>query len=269
MSSVQPTTQDETTDSDKDRDSDSKSYSRRFLARLNRNLMKISKVKESIDSIWNSVPAVNLELPSSVIPDYRKYVQLGGRLINKTDKLTENLKDAMQERKKNSKKSQIQSKMEAKGKKQDEISFKDAMLETNDSITSFYTASQKLLVITENDMNSNALALDEFSSVVSPSVKKEEESMLSIFVKAYSKKFTTVGEEKRPVIRKDFVSRASIDSRTKSLVIGLRAATSGMSKLSRTQDLCNHLMQFPESRAVAVKVMFIYTMVTSNVFNII
>lgn len=59
--------------------------------------------------------------------------------------------------------------------------------------------------------------------------------------------------KKKPLIKKEFVSRSALESRTRSLVIGLKAATAVTSKTKRIQELSNHIKQHPLSRTLATK----------------
>ncbi|XP_055353718.1 calcium-independent phospholipase A2-gamma-like [Paramacrobiotus metropolitanus] len=52
----------------------------------------------------------------------------------------------------------------------------------------------------------------------------------------------------RPVI-----SQASIDTRTRALMTAIKKAKSDYSKLSRTEDLTNHLLQYPDAKIEAIK----------------
>ncbi|ESO82545.1 hypothetical protein LOTGIDRAFT_223198 [Lottia gigantea] len=57
----------------------------------------------------------------------------------------------------------------------------------------------------------------------------------------------------KPLIQKDFISRAVIDSRTRALVHSIHAAKSISSKITRTEEFCNHLLQHHNSRVIAYK----------------
>ncbi|XP_022105032.1 calcium-independent phospholipase A2-gamma-like [Acanthaster planci] len=52
---------------------------------------------------------------------------------------------------------------------------------------------------------------------------------------------------------KPVISKTSIDDRTKNLAIGICSATSNAMKLLKLERLCSHLMQYPESREMAIK----------------
>ncbi|XP_076468723.1 calcium-independent phospholipase A2-gamma-like [Babylonia areolata] len=64
---------------------------------------------------------------------------------------------------------------------------------------------------------------------------------------------SSTASNKKPVIRKDFVSRTAIEARTRALVASIRTAQSTSSKVSRTQDLCRHLKQYPSGRHEATE----------------
>ncbi|KAL5013924.1 hypothetical protein ScPMuIL_008194 [Solemya velum] len=126
--------------------------------------------------------------------------------------------------------------------------------DTNDGIGSYYDVTP----LTE-DKNLNA-----GDSIVHASKTTDEEFSMwqLLFSKAAAfglasadlpdgKPKTKV--EKKPVIRKDFVSRTALASRTLALVHALKLATSNISRLKRAEDLSAHLLQYPECRAHAVK----------------
>ena len=60
--------------------------------------------------------------------------------------------------------------------------------------------------------------------------------------------------KKREMLRKQTELKASVDRRTRALVISLKRATSDTSKLSRLDDFCNHLLQNPKTKTLATKV---------------
>jgi hypothetical protein len=90
--------------------------------------------------------------------------------------------------------------------------------------------------------------------------KLDEAGLWKLFGSAFSQTASSeVQQESTPVVRKDFVSKASIESRTRALVHNLKQASSMMSKLKRTEDLCTHLIHYPDSRTTAMKVhVFLY-----------
>ncbi|XP_045611711.2 calcium-independent phospholipase A2-gamma isoform X1 [Procambarus clarkii] len=54
-------------------------------------------------------------------------------------------------------------------------------------------------------------------------------------------------------VKKDTISKASIDARTRFLVKGLGDHLTEGGRLRRLEDLCNHLRQHPQAKGVAVK----------------
>ena len=63
-----------------------------------------------------------------------------------------------------------------------------------------------------------------------------------------------VMHKKREMLREQTEHKASIDRRTRALVMSLKRATSDTSKLSRLDDFCNHLLQNPRTKTLATKV---------------
>ncbi|KAK3581256.1 hypothetical protein CHS0354_032982 [Potamilus streckersoni] len=60
-------------------------------------------------------------------------------------------------------------------------------------------------------------------------------------------------QPKKHVIRQDFVSQSELERRTRDLVYNLKTAASNMSKLKRAEELCKHLLQYPDMRTEAIK----------------
>ncbi|XP_071533326.1 calcium-independent phospholipase A2-gamma-like [Panulirus ornatus] len=54
-------------------------------------------------------------------------------------------------------------------------------------------------------------------------------------------------------VKKDIVSKASIDARTRHLVKGLNNYLTETGRIQKLKDLCNHLRQYPQAKGVAVK----------------
>lgn len=67
---------------------------------------------------------------------------------------------------------------------------------------------------------------------------------------------TEAKKQKAEARRAEKISRLSLESRTKSLVQSLKAAHSLMSKMTRTEELCEHLIAHPECVWDASKVGF-------------
>ena len=61
-------------------------------------------------------------------------------------------------------------------------------------------------------------------------------------------------EKKKTVIRPEQVARISIDRRTRGLVLGLRNASSNVSCYTRLEELCKHIIQYPDAKYLATKV---------------
>lgn len=124
--------------------------------------------------------------------------------------------------------------------------FEQLMQDTHESVASFYDSN-----ITRKS-HSNVNNWNK-----SIPLKKEDVGFSKMVSWMYSKKelIETSGKpiEKKPVIRKDFVSRTAVENRSRALVSNLKLAKSEASKLSRMTDLCKHLMIYPASRSVIVK----------------
>ncbi|KAK7499907.1 hypothetical protein BaRGS_00008755 [Batillaria attramentaria] len=174
---------------------------------------------------------------------------------------------------------------ERRSKKQ---SFAKAMEETYSSVTSYYDTSA--VAIKSKSVTSSAAVTKSPSKAVSSAEPEsglqeydlEERSVSKIRPKSenrpppghltarevvsnfisyfpfwipfsFSAAAETVKNVKKPLIKKEFVSRSALDSRTRALVMGLKAATTTTSKKIRIQELNKHLRHHPLSVALAAK----------------
>ncbi|KAK7102866.1 calcium-independent phospholipase A2-gamma-like [Littorina saxatilis] len=132
-------------------------------------------------------------------------------------------------------------------------SFQKAMEDTHDSIVSFYHA-----YTTPDYVPSKPQEKPEGKASPKPSPKPviTETDVGWSFFRKFPLQFSdanSIPVKKKPLIRKDFVSRSAIEARTRALVTSLRSASSYTSKIVRTQDLCKHLKQFPSGRHEATE----------------
>ncbi|GAB1599087.1 calcium-independent phospholipase A2-gamma-like [Argonauta hians] len=127
--------------------------------------------------------------------------------------------------------------------------FEEMMKETHESVASFYesnkdfqtqTSKKPPLVATPDDLKKTEPNFNKLVSWVERSVKKDP-----------NEEKTAV--KKKPVIRKDFVSRTAVENRSRALVNNLKVAQSISSKITRIDDLNKHLMIYPASRSIAKK----------------
>lgn len=125
--------------------------------------------------------------------------------------------------------------------------FEQLMQDTHESVASFYDSNIVKKPISGTEIQDKPSHL-----------KKEEVGFSKMVSWMYTKKESveTKGRiiEKKPVIRKDFVSRTSVENRSRALVSNLKLARSDSSKLSRMADICKHIILYPASRSVIVKV---------------
>lgn len=124
--------------------------------------------------------------------------------------------------------------------------FEQLMQDTHESVASFYDSNIVKKPISGTEIQDKPSHL-----------KKEEVGFSKMVSWMYTKKESveTKGRiiEKKPVIRKDFVSRTSVENRARALVSNLKLARSDSSKLSRMADICKHIILYPASRSVIVK----------------
>ena len=60
--------------------------------------------------------------------------------------------------------------------------------------------------------------------------------------------------QKKLPIRREMIAKGSVDRRTRGLVIALKQAPNNMSRLIRLEELCKHLLQYPDAKNMALKV---------------
>ncbi|XP_014778854.1 calcium-independent phospholipase A2-gamma [Octopus bimaculoides] len=131
-------------------------------------------------------------------------------------------------------------------KTKDLSTFEEMMKETHESVASFYESkknvrsqvSAKSISTASEDLNKNEPNLNKLVSWVTVKKDLDEEK-------------TDV--KKKPVIRKDFISRTAVENRSRALVNNLKLAQSISSKITRIDDLNKHLMIYPASRSIAKK----------------
>ncbi|KAL3851865.1 hypothetical protein ACJMK2_015566 [Sinanodonta woodiana] len=139
-------------------------------------------------------------------------------------------------------------------------SFERHIEDINHSIISFYdtTAVMKQKTL-QPPVSANVENVTKHVKNTTDKDDKEEESkwpyltdLTSFFVP--QKKVSTVeARPKKHVIRADFVSQRELERRTRDLVSNLKTAASNMSKLKRAEELCKHLLQYPDMRTEAIK----------------
>ncbi|XP_052087063.1 calcium-independent phospholipase A2-gamma-like [Mytilus californianus] len=218
------------------------------------NSHPVTKIKNNVSWMMN-----NIKVPQITIPDWRKFAPEEMNFTESVRKNKDKIVDSLVLKKQQFKKLQM-----AKKQKSDETksssppetkscAFSSHIQEHNDSIVSFYDTSSL-------HVESQAAIKVKVNEEVIPSDTKADskvdEAWLSRMVGLAFFSSAPVSEaqqDSKPVVRKDFVSKASIDSRTKALVHNLKQASSQVSKLKRTEDLCSHLIQFPDSRTIAMK----------------
>lgn len=137
--------------------------------------------------------------------------------------------------------------MKVAAKSKNLSTFEQLMQDTHESVASFYDSNIVKKPISGTEIQDKPSHL-----------KKEEVGFSKMVSWMYTKKESveTKGRiiEKKPVIRKDFVSRTSVENRSRALVSNLKLARSDSSKLSRMADICKHIILYPASRSVIVKV---------------
>jgi len=72
--------------------------------------------------------------------------------------------------------------------------------------------------------------------------------------KASEVKKETSAVQKQATVRRQLVTRSSIDRQTRGLVMCLRDARTSTSQLVRLEELCQHIAQYPDCTGIAVKV---------------
>ena len=139
--------------------------------------------------------------------------------------------------------------------------FFTAMSNVDESIRSYNmqrkgSTSDNEVKVKENaaHFSSTTDSTSSVSSVMSKAGQTISETW-KIFTPARSTDVKAPVTKKPPIVRrKNAMARASINRKTRHLVTALKLAGSNASKLIRLEDLCSHLIEYPESTAVATKV---------------
>lgn len=130
---------------------------------------------------------------------------------------------------------------------QSAYSLEKTVTQINQSIISFYDTS-----CARKTPSSQRLLSPKLSSYSKGAAEfQEDEQTAGDTPRAIGPLFpisqTTEAEKKKAEARRaEKISRLSLESRTRALVQSLKAAHSLMSKLSRTEELCDHLIAHPE-----------------------
>lgn len=228
------------------------------------NSHPLTRLKNNVSWVVN-----NVKVPSLSLPDFRKIDTSVRETIKKgTDKIMNDVTLKKQQWKKEQ--------MAKKKNTEDDRNFSAAskndaftthIEEYNECIVSFYdvTATNSHSEPVTNRKTLETLA-NKKGDTKAVEGKLDEAWLTRILGTTFfpgTASSVTTGDTK-PVVRKDFISKASIDSRTRALVHNLKQASSLMSKLKRTEDLCAHLIQYPDSRTTAVKVWIKFIMSSST-----
>ncbi|XP_072027477.1 uncharacterized protein [Amphiura filiformis] len=110
------------------------------------------------------------------------------------------------------------------------------------------------------DLDSPHLMVDTHHHIHKEKGSKEEYKSDAIIVAEQLLEHTepievkkTTPAKKTKTVLKPVVSKASIDSRTKTLATGIKMSESNSSCLIKLERLCNHLVQYPESTQIATQ----------------
>ena len=124
-------------------------------------------------------------------------------------------------------------------------SFEAALSQMNQSIVSFYDTS---CATNKESLPPSQIQAPQISNLAASVDETNEETIMS---KAIGPLFPSVPpseakKRKAEKRRAEKISRLSLESRTKALVQSLKSAHSMMSKITRLEELCEHLIAHPE-----------------------
>ena len=201
--------------------------------------------KSSLSSVFNGLGAFAANTPNRLAEEVSRLV---GRAKRKPDAGT-SVKDsentqivAPVEDTETTKHSVKAVQMPGPTPQREQHTLEQSIEDTNQGISSFF----------------HAYTLPQYVPAQPKKVRKpEEEVSWNVFRKIpipFMDSTAATPTKKKPLIRKDFVSRSAVEARTKALVSSLKTAVSYSSKLTRTQDLCRHLKQYPSGRHDATQV---------------
>ena len=153
--------------------------------------------------------------------------------------------------------------------KREQHNFEDAMLNAHESIKTYYLdmsskddesvsqpklpGSRSSTTATFPDVQQNAEA-PATSSLVNQLKQYIPSAPFNVLPGAKSPSKEETIQKKLDILRKQSEEKTATDRRTRALVMSLKRAKTDDSKISRLQDFCNHLLQKPRAKTLAVKV---------------
>lgn len=249
---------------------DSKELQQQTIVKALHQVHVSNWVKHGMNSIFNGLGAFASIIPKRISVELNRFVS----------RAEVNLSDAAKDRSKlqvvkpisevtlSPSEVSVRKKLSGKEKTRTEenvISFREqhtfekAMEDTHNSIVSFYDTSASIK--SAASVSPIVLPKDEHVGSNEKATAKEEDSSWNVFRQLQLPlpawpfgESSSQTEKKKPLIRKDFISRSSIESRTKAVVLSMKTATSTTSKLIRIREFCKHLQQYPSTQAIAAKV---------------
>ncbi|CAH1264903.1 PNPLA8 [Branchiostoma lanceolatum] len=202
---------------------------------------KTTKVKEMYDTASSSVLSVMSDLQRRVL-ELRDQINMP--TIKLPDVKLNDLKDAVRVSRLVNRKSAESSPPDYwNSKPHSEDSAQNATKEKSDATKDDMTAVHY----------SAAATVEEFIKVSKE--MEGEKQLVKVDEKAVKtlERSTRKSQDSMSRAKKDFVSKTSVNVRTRQLVRAMRQAGSGMARLLRVEELTRHLISFPEARLIAVK----------------
>ncbi|XP_050414521.1 calcium-independent phospholipase A2-gamma [Patella vulgata] len=235
MATYQQTYHNHTISQKPEKDEKDKNKNKSTMETIKEQLKSIQKMKDSISGAVVQFGAITAAIPRGITSDFQKYIPFVG-----DSSVRERTMKPVVRRKKI-----ISNNVSAD---REQHTFEKAMLDTQESISSFYDQTN-----THQYLRSPVAMVKGTNT---ENVDKETTNLIrNVLITASARTDPTNQPEKvkKPLIQKDFVSKSAIDSRTRALVHAIKAAKSSMSKLTRTEELCKHILQYPNSRTVAYR----------------
>jgi calcium-independent phospholipase A2-gamma len=131
--------------------------------------------------------------------------------------------------------------------------FAEAMKSTQESIQTFCSSNTN--TTSQNQMK-NA------STYIANVIPENKENFLMRPLSAIRQLIPSQGSndkqgppavQPKKMVKRETVAKTTIDRRTRALIMTLRKASSNSSRLSRLEDLCRHLVTYPDSKNIAHK----------------
>ncbi|KAJ8301954.1 hypothetical protein KUTeg_020941 [Tegillarca granosa] len=222
------------------------------------SLFNIGKMKENV---IGAISSVSLEIPDlSKVMAWKTYIRKSKKDENPEVQSHSATVYQMKKAESTANKKSEKPSVNDTDIKREEHSLEKHIKSTNKSIISYYDTSVVMTKMASNsaDKTQNASVTNMVDTNVPdlPEIKTVDEPASTWRIFGFASRLSpsnTATDKSIKVVRKDFVSKSDIERTTRGLVRLVKSATTDDSKLSRIENLCKHLLEYPDSRSTAQK----------------